>query len=45
MIGLEAKPELEYIINNADNYDSTRDTILQTARALMQSFESLETQR
>ncbi|MBT3604496.1 MAG: hypothetical protein HN521_15680 [Candidatus Latescibacteria bacterium] len=45
MIGLEAKPELEYIINNADNYDSTRDTILQTARAFMVSFESLETQR
>jgi hypothetical protein len=34
-IGAEAKPELQYIIDHADTYDFTRQTILNRARELL----------
>jgi hypothetical protein len=34
MIGNDAEPELRYIIDHADTYDETRQTILDTARDL-----------
>lgn len=38
LIGPEAKPALEYIIDHADTYDFTRQPMLQTARELLKSM-------